>query len=106
MSSTYGETVYQLIQLSNPDKSVPIASTFDLLIVNRLAASNTHAFLVIATIRSMFYKAEDKLELALDLIKCVGCQYIHCDNLTEHNFMCNEISEDEFCIYIEQRRFH
>ena len=48
-------------------------------------------------LENLFCKAEDKLELALDLIKCVGCHYKRCDNSTGHNFMCNEISEDEFC---------
>ena len=44
LSAAYGETVSQLTQWSNPDTSVSIESTFDLLIVNRFAALNTYAF--------------------------------------------------------------
>ena len=79
-SATYGETVHQLTLLSNPYKSVSIGPKFDLFIVNGLAALSNHAFDVIATVRNLHYKAEDKLELALDLIKCVGCQNIRCDS--------------------------
>ena len=71
-------------------------SKLDLLIVNRFAALSTNAFDVIATGQNSHYKAEDKLELALHLIKCVGCQYVRCDNITGYSFMCNEISENEF----------
>ena len=105
LSAAYGETVSQLTQWSNPDTSVSIESTFDLLIVNRFAALNTYAFHVVATARNTHSKAEDKLELALGLIKCVWCQYVRCDNLTGHNFMCDEISEHEFVSELNNEGF-
>ena len=94
-----------LTQLSNPDKSVSVESKFDLVILNLFAALNTRAFEVIATARHLHYNAEDKLELALGLIKCVWCQYIRCDNLTGHNFMCDEISEHEFASELNKEGF-
>ena len=96
MRASYGESIFQLRRWSDSSNDVTVCSQFDVMFMNPYISMTNYSFDIVATAKSLFYKAEDTPKLAVDMVKGIDHTYARCDNLYAFHFVSEPVSESEF----------
>ena len=68
-SASHGESIFQLSKRSDSSNDVTVCSQFDVMFMNPCISMTNYSFDIVATTKSLFYKAEDTLKLAVDMVQ-------------------------------------